>query len=158
MISFLDSFEQENALIAVKPGVYGGEETEVAWRHSYGVPECPSPLYYDGLVYLIKNGGIVSCLEAKSGGLNYQQKLGAGGPYYSSPVVGNGKIYAASARGVVTVFSAGEEIEVLARNDLGERIMATPAIVEGKIYIRTEKNIYAFGLEKRTSQGALIRS
>ena len=67
MISFLDSFEQENALLAVRPGTYDGAETKVEWRHSYGVPECPSPLYYDGLVYMVKNGGIVSCLEAKTG-------------------------------------------------------------------------------------------
>lgn len=147
MISFLDSFEQENALLAVRPGAYGGEETKVEWRHSYGVPECPSPLYYEGLVYMVKNGGIVSCLEARSGGLRYQAKLGAGGPYYSSPVVGDSKIYAASARGVVTVFQVGEELKVIARNNLGERIMATPAIVDGRIYIRTEKSLYAFGLE-----------
>lgn len=146
MIAFLDSFEQENGLLAVKPGSYGGEETKVVWRHSYGVPECPSPLYYGGLVYLVKNGGIVSCLGAEKGDLKYQSKLGAGGPYYSSPIVGDGKIYAASARGIVTVFEVGESLKVLARNDLKERIMATPAIVEGKIYIRTEKNLYAFGL------------
>ena len=148
MISFLDSFEQENALLAVRPGTYGGAETKVEWRHSYGVPECPSPLHYEDLVYLVKNGGIVSCLEAKTGVLKYQQKLGAGGPFYSSPVVGDGKIYIASARGVVAVFHAGEELEVMARNDLGERIMATPAIVDGRIFIRTEKNLFAFGLQE----------
>jgi outer membrane protein assembly factor BamB len=147
MISFLDSFEQENALLAVRPGSYGGSETKVEWRHSYGVPECPSPLFYDGLVYMVKNGGIISCLEAKTGGLKYQSKLGAGGPYYSSPVVGDGKIYVASARGVIAVFKVGEELEVLARNNLGERIMATPAIVNGKIYVRTEKSLFAFGLK-----------
>ena len=147
MISFLDSFEQENALLAVRPGTYGGAETKVEWRHSYGVPECPSPLYYDGLIYMVKNGGIVSCLEAETGGLKYQQKLGAGGPYYSSPVVGDGKIYVASARGVVTVFQIGEELKVIARNDLGERIMATPALVDGQIFVRTEKNLFAFGLK-----------
>lgn len=148
MISFLDSFEQENALLAVRPGAYDGAETKVEWRHSYGVPECPSPLYYNGLLYLVKNGGIVSCLEAKTGGLKYQQKLGAGGPFYSSPVVGDGKIYAASARGVVAVFQVGEELNVIARNNLGERIMATPAIVDGRLFIRTEKSLFAFGLRE----------
>ncbi len=148
MISFLDSFEQENALLAVRPGAYGGTETKVEWRHSYGVPECPSPLHYEDLVYLVKNGGIISCLEAKTGVLKYQQKLGAGGPFYSSPVVGDGKVYAASARGVVAVFQAGEELNVVARDNLGERIMATPAIVGGRIFIRTEKSLFAFGLQE----------
>jgi hypothetical protein len=63
-------------------------------------------------------------------------------------VVGDGKIYAASARGVVAVFRAGEELDVMARNDLGERIMATPAIVDGRIFVRTEKNLCAFGLQE----------
>jgi outer membrane protein assembly factor BamB len=60
--------------------------------------------------------------------------------------VGDEKIYVSSARGVVTVFEPGDTLNVLARNDLKERIMATPAIVDGKIYVRTEKNLYAFGL------------
>ena len=61
--------------------------------------------------------------------------------------MGDGKIYAASARGVVAVFKVGEELEVIARNNLGERIMATPAIMDGKIYIRTEKSLFAFGID-----------
>jgi outer membrane protein assembly factor BamB len=145
MISFLNSFEQENALMALRPGD-SETETEVVWKHFYGVPECPSPLYYEGRVYMVKNGGIVSCLDAKTGELKYQDKLRSGGPYYSSPVFGDGKIYIASARGIVTVFEPGDSLNVLARNELKERIMATPAIVDGKIYIRTEKNLYAFGL------------
>ena len=97
---------------------------------------------------MVKNGGIVSCLEAKTGELKYQDKLRSGGPYYSSPVVGDGKIYISSARGVVTVFEPGDTLNVLARNDLKERIMATPAVVDGKIYVRTDNNLYSFGLTK----------
>jgi hypothetical protein len=145
MITFLNSFQQENALMAILPGD-GKKETKVVWKHSYGVPECPSPLYYKGRIYMVKNGGIVSCLNAKTGKLMYQDKLRSGGPYYSSPVVGDGKIYVSSRRGVVTVFEPGDTLNVLARNNLKERIMATPAIVEGKLYVRTEKNLYAFGL------------
>ena len=145
MIAFLDSFEQHNALLAIRPS-NGEKETEIIWKHAYGLPECPSPLYYQGRIYLVKNGGIVSCLDAKTGELKYQDKLRSGGPYYSSPVVGDGKIYVGSARGVVTVFETGDDLKVLARNDLKDRIMATPAIVDGKLYIRIEKNLYAFGL------------
>ncbi len=145
MIAFLNSFEQENALMAIAPGDET-KETRVVWKHSYGVPECPSPLYYKGRVYMVKNGGIASCLDAKTGALKYQDKLRSGGPYYSSPVVGDEKIYVASARGVVTVFAPGDDLHILAHNDLKERIMATPAIVDGKLYIRTEKHLYAFGL------------
>ena len=66
------------------------------------------------------------------------------GPCYSSPVAGDGKIYTCSARGRVTVLRAGDQLEILARNDLGDRIMATPALVEGTIYLRTERTLCAF--------------
>ncbi len=150
MIAYIDSFEFENALMAIKPGGNGeGKEAQVVWRHTFGVPECPSPLYYDGRVYMVKDGGMVSCLDAKTGEKKYQELLGVGGPYYSSPVVADGKIYVGSTRGgVVTVFEAGDTLRVLARNKLGERIMATPAIVDGKIYVRTDRNLYAFGATK----------
>ena len=147
MISFLNSFQQENALMAIQPGDEE-KQAEIVWKHAYGVPECPSPLYYKGRIYMVKNGGIVSCLDAKTGELKYQDKLRSGGPFYSSPVVGDKKIYVSSARGVVVVFEPGDTLKVLAQNDLKERIMATPAIVDGTIYIRTEKNLYAFGLSE----------
>ena len=146
MIAYIDSFEFENALLALQPEDRGqGKEAKVVWRHTFGVPECPSPLYYQGRVYMVKDGGIVSCLDARTGESKYQEKLDSGGPYYSSPVVGDGKIYVGSARGVVTVFEPGDELKVLARNNLRERIMATPAIVDNKIYVRTERALYAFG-------------
>ena len=148
MISFLNSFKQENALMAIRPSSDPDKEPDIVWKHNYGVPECPSPLYYEKRIYMVKNGGIVSCLVAETGELKYQDKLRAGGPYYASPVVGDGKIYVPSARGVITVFEPGDDLNVLAHNDLKERIMATPAIVDGKIYVRTEDNVYAFGLSK----------
>jgi outer membrane protein assembly factor BamB len=91
------------------------------------------------------NGGTVTCQTAGTGTRKYIEKLGAGGAYYASLVAGDGKVFASSMQGVVTVFEAGDTLKILARNDLGERIMATPAIVEGRIYVRTDKNLYAFG-------------
>jgi outer membrane protein assembly factor BamB len=89
---------------------------------------------------------MVTCLDAKTGEKKYQARLGAGAPYYASPIFGDRKIYVASARGVVTVFGAGDALRVLAHNKLNERVMATPAIVDGKIYVRTESRLIAFGL------------
>jgi len=145
IVKWVDSFPQMNALVAVKPPAEAGAPPEIAWTHERGVPEVPSPLYYERRVYLVKNGGLVTCLDSKTGKLLYRERLGAGGPYYASPVAGDGKIYAASRRGVVTVFKAGDAFEVLSRNDLGERIWATPALVDGKVYVRTGKHLYAFG-------------
>ena len=143
MYAFLDQFKFANGLLAIRPGD-GERETEVVWQHSRGVPECPSPLYYRGRVYMIKNGGIVSCLDAQTGALLFQERLDAGGPYYASPVAGDGKIYAASARGVVTVLEAGAALEVLSSNDLEERTLATPALVDGAVYVRTDSRLLAF--------------
>ena len=144
IFEWLGSFEHVNALLAIRPGS-GEKEVEIVWTSSEGVPECPSPLYHDGRVYLLKNGGIVSCFDARTGEVKYRERIGSGGPYYASLVCGDGKLFAASTRGVVTVFRTGDELEVLSRNDLGERIMATPALVDGKIFVRTARSLYAFG-------------
>jgi outer membrane protein assembly factor BamB len=136
----------ENGLLAIRPEGSGNVTSpRVVWREKRSLPEVPSPLHYRGRVYLVRDGGIASCLEAKTGRLLYRARLGAGGPYFSSPVAGDGKVYAASRDGVVVVFTAGDKLKVLARNDLGEPIAATPAPVDGVLYVRTEGHLYAFG-------------
>jgi len=140
------SMVMEHGLAAIKPG--GQDDvtaTHVLWREKTNVPEVPSPLYYDGRVYMIKNGGIVSCMDAGTGKLLYRERLGAAGLYCSSPICAQGRIYIASSKGTVTVFAAGDTLQVLARNELEEPIFATPAVVENKLYVRTDKHVYAFG-------------
>jgi outer membrane protein assembly factor BamB len=137
--------QQLVGLLAIKPGGHGDvTKTHVSWREQRAISEVPSPLYYRERVYMVRDGGIVSCLDAKTGRLMYRERLGASGAYFSSPVAGDGKIYVASQLGVVVVLAAGDRFTVLARNDLGESIQATPALVDGKIYVRTEKHLYAF--------------
>jgi len=143
IIKWLNSFEHRNALVAIRPGD-GKRDAEIAWQHGRGVPECPSPVYHDGLIYMIKNGGIGTCLDAKTGKQHYSGRMKARGPRYSSPVVGDGKIFAASARGQITVWKTGTELEIVAQNHLGERIMATPAVLDGHLYVRTETSLYCF--------------
>ena len=136
-----------NALMAFRPGDDGKiSKQSMVWKAERGLPESPSPLYYRGNLYLVKNGGVLSCFEAATGKLHYQKRLeGAAGSYYASPVAGDGKIYASSMDGIVTVLEAGDELRVIASNNLEERLMATPAIVDGKLYIRTAGHLYAFG-------------
>lgn len=145
MIAYIDSFQQDNALLALRPPRETGKDPEKVWRHEYGVPECPSPVYHKGLIYMVKNGGILSCLDAATGELKYQEKLDAGGPYYASPIYADSHIYCTTSRGIVTVIEASDSFRVVAQNDLKERIMATPAIADGKIYIRTQEHLMAFG-------------
>jgi outer membrane protein assembly factor BamB len=123
-------------------------QTHVVWRVTDGVPEVPSPLVYQSRVYTVKNGGIVYCREAASGKLIYKRRLGAIGGYYASPVAGDDKIYFASDRGAVVVIKSDDEFEVLAVNELGSPILATPALVDGCVYIRTESQLHAFALPR----------
>jgi outer membrane protein assembly factor BamB len=137
--------KMESALVAVRPGGKGELTGDrVVWRERRALPEVPSPLYYQGRLYLVKNGGLVSCFDATTGKLLYRQRLGTGGFFYASPVAADGRVYAASYNGVVVVFQAGDRCQVLARNNLGENIVATPALADGRLYVRTEGNLYAF--------------
>jgi outer membrane protein assembly factor BamB len=133
-------------LMAVRPGSKGEvNQADIAWSEKKGVPGVPSPLFYEGRLYTFQNGGIVFCRVAKTGELVYSGRLGAAGYYYSSPVAANQKIYIASEEGVVVVLDAGEKLNVLARDKLDGAILATPAIADEHIYVRTENQLYAFG-------------
>jgi outer membrane protein assembly factor BamB len=107
----------------------------------------PSPLHYDGRVYLVRDGGMVSSFDAKTGQPFYQQeRIDAIGNYYASPVAADGRIYVVSLNGRVTVLAAGGELpKVLHHADFGERISATPALVGKVLYLRTASALFAFG-------------
>jgi outer membrane protein assembly factor BamB len=140
--------KSENVLVAVKPGGAGNiSQTHVAWKATRGLPYVASPLLYDGRIYFVKNGGMLSSLDAKSGKPFYmQERLEAPGNYYSSPVAADGRIYLASVSGKLTVVKAGgEKPEILHQAEFGERIYASPAIANDKFYLRTRSALYAFG-------------
>jgi outer membrane protein assembly factor BamB len=131
---------------AIRPGGRGEVyQANFAWSEKKGVPGVPSPLYYNGRLYTFKNEGLVFCRVAKTGELVYSGRLGASGYYYSSPVAADQKIFIASQEGVVVVLDAGEKLNILAKNQLDAAILATPALVDGNIYVRTENHLYAFG-------------
>jgi outer membrane protein assembly factor BamB len=95
----------------------------------------------------VKDGGMISSVDAKTGEPFYaHQRLGAVGSYYSSPVAADGRIYLASLPGKLSVIrSGGDKPEILHQAEFGERIFATPALVEDKLYLRSEKHLWAFG-------------
>jgi outer membrane protein assembly factor BamB len=143
---FLQGPSMQSGILAVRVGGKGDvTKTHVVWAESRGVPEVPSPLLYKDRLYLVKNGGIVLSREAATGKIVFQGRLGAPGGYYASPVAAAGRVYVASDAGTVVVFEARDTLEVVARNELSEPILATPAIVDGKIYVRTLTHLYAFG-------------
>jgi outer membrane protein assembly factor BamB len=136
----------EHGLLAVRPGGSGDvTATHVLWKEKTSIPEVPSPLAYQNKVYMVRNGGILTCMEASTGKVLYRSRVGAPGPYFSSPIAVNGRLFVTSGDGVVTVLGTGDALEVLAKNDLGEEIKATPAVAGGVLYIRTASGLAAFG-------------
>jgi len=133
---------QDHGLLALRPD---GSTASIVWRENTAIPEVPSPLLYNGRIFLVRNGGIVTCLDAATGKVIYRTRAGAPGPYYASPIAAAGRVYLASSEGVVTVLSSSkDQLDVLARNQLDEGIVATPAIAGKRIYVRTLQNLYAF--------------
>ena len=137
----------ENSLLAIKPGGKGDiTASHVAWKYKKGLPYVPSPLWYRGFVYIIKDGGLLSRFVAKTGEPTYEQeRIGALGSYYASPVAADGRLYVVSLDGVLSVLAAGDKPEVLGRAEFKERIAATPALVDKTIYVRSAENLWAFG-------------
>ena len=139
--------KSRNVLMAVKPGGEGDvTRTRVVWEFTRNVPLVASPVYAAGHVFTVKDGGIVMSLDASTGKLVKRKRIEASGSYYSSPVVGDGKLYLLNEDGQLSVINAEGEWRVLSTDDFGEPIYATPAIVDGKIYLRTMGHLYCFGL------------
>ena len=119
------------------------DETHVRWKVETGAPYISSILYYDGLVYMANGGGIVTAVDAETGERVWQDRVG--GVYSASPLAGDGKIYLFSETGETVVLEAGRELNVLRRNDLGEPVVSSPAVSDGRIFIRTDEALIAVG-------------
>lgn len=144
LIGYLKS--GKNRLVAVKAGGSGDiTETHIAWEKKKGLPYVPSALLYRGNLFMVKDGGLASCFDATTGKVKYeQQRLGIEGSFYASPVAANGHIYLVNLSGKAATISAGDKADVIWRADFGERIAATPAIVDDTLYVRTESKLFAF--------------
>ncbi|MCL4819124.1 MAG: PQQ-binding-like beta-propeller repeat protein [Vicinamibacteria bacterium] len=140
----------------------GGEGDRTAsslrWRYKKSFSYLITPLVYRDAVYLVKGGGIVTTLDPRTGQVFKTGRTPeAIGSYFASPVAGDGKVYLLSEAGQVTVLKADPQWEILAVNALGERVEATPAIAGGRIYIRTERALYSFGLPAAIAAAAAPR-
>lgn len=143
------SMAAENGLLAFTLADQRGDVTRASlrWKHQRSVPQLPTTLLYGDVLYMINDGGILTTLEADSGRVLKQGRLrGAVDQYYASPVAADGKVFFVSKTGVVAIVKAGGEQEVLSVSDLDEEVAATPAIADGRIYLRTASALYCFGL------------
>lgn len=136
----------KNVVLAIKPGGQGDvTDTHVIWTNPKGAPYVASPLFHDGRLYLVKDGGLLTVYEGATGKLLVEkERLGVAGEYYASPIAVDGRIIIASQSGVVLALKPGDQAEVLSKADLGESIFATPAVVDNTLYVRTAGHLWAF--------------
>ena len=134
--------------VAVRPGGSGDvTETErVLWKYEKGTAYVPSPILVNGLLYLVTDKGLISCLDAKTGKVHYEGgRPPVGASYMASPVAVAGHLLLSSMDGDTVVLKAGTTHEIVRSNPLGEPIAASPAIVGGRLYIRGEHHLFAIG-------------
>ncbi len=135
----------QNAMLAVRPDGAGEQsESVIRWKHMRGAPYVSTPVLDHGILYMVKEGGIVTKLQAEDGHLLQEERIPGFGNYFSSPVAGDGKVYFASEAGTVSVMASQPEWRVLSSRDFHEKIYATPAFGKGALYVRTEEALYCF--------------
>jgi outer membrane protein assembly factor BamB len=130
-------------LFAVRAGGTGDvTASHVRWKYGGGTPDAASPLVYRGLVFLATNPGVALCVDAASGQELWKERLGDG--FRASPLGAGGKVYFLSKEGKATIVEAGREFKVVARCELNEEIVASPAAAGGDLFLRTKANLYRF--------------
>jgi len=153
---FFSAGFSKGILLAVNPGKIGGpgpkvidasedakaapDQLHLAWKKMRNIPNKPSLLLVNDLLYMIDDGGIASCLEAKTGADVWRERVG--GNYSASPVYADGRIYFFSEEGKTTAIEAGREFKKLAENKLDDGFMASPAIAGKAFFLRTKTQLY----------------
>ncbi|MBI1368848.1 MAG: PQQ-binding-like beta-propeller repeat protein [Planctomycetes bacterium] len=128
-------------LWAVRPGGSGVvNDTNVVWKVLRGVPKKPSPLLVDGLIYMCEDSGVLTCLDAMTGQEIWKDRID--GTYSASPIYAAGRIYFFEEHGKTTVIEAGKTFKKLAENTLDDGFMASPAVVDNALYLRTRTHLY----------------
>ncbi len=149
---FIATGFQQPSLLAVRPDGTGDvTKTHIVWTLTRGAPLTPSPLAVADELYLVTDGGIATCLDARTGAIVWQQRLG--GTYSASPVFADGRIYFLAEQGVTTVIAPGKEFRRLAANALDGGLLASMAVSSGSLFLRTDSHLYritaADGAEKQ---------
>jgi outer membrane protein assembly factor BamB len=130
--------------MAVRPGGRGDVgESHIVWQAGTGAPYISSLVYDNGLVFMASDVGGVTVLDAVTGERVWQQRIS--GIFSASPVAGDGKVYFTSETGEVIVLRSSRQPEVLATNDIGERLIASPAIAGGRLFFRGDDRLFAIG-------------
>ncbi|MCH2182068.1 MAG: PQQ-binding-like beta-propeller repeat protein [Mariniblastus sp.] len=141
---------QTHGMLAIPIGSQGTvDPASVRQLEAQGIPEVPSPLFDGTYLYFVKNGGVLTCLDLRNGKRVYRTRTGGKGTHYASPILADGKLFSIAGDGRISVLTAGPDPELLATNEMGEEVYATPAIVNGIVYVRTHSALFAFGGDRR---------
>lgn len=145
ILTTLSGFVTEFGTMAIPLDLKGEiSDEDILWMELEKNPEVPSPVAYNDCVYIVKNGGWLTCMNAESGEVYYQDRVGPAGACLASPVIADDKIYLSSYNGVIMVLETGENPVVISESKLDGKITATPAIVGNDMYIRTSEYLYSF--------------
>ena len=134
-------------MLAIRLGGRGDTTTQaVRWKYQRSVPQLPSPLLYRNVLYMVNDGGIVTTLDPETGAVIKQGRLtGALGNYFASPIAADGHVFFTSEAGTIAVLPPSGDLTPIAVNPIGEDTYATPAVADGRVYVRTTQALWAFG-------------
>ena len=141
------ALDSENGMLAIRLGGSGDmSDKAIRWKYQRSVPQLPSPLLYQNVLYMVNDNGIVTTLNPDTGAMIKQGRLtGAPGAVFASPVAADGHVFFTTEAGAVVVVLPGGDLAVKTVNALNEDAYATPAIADGRLYVRTTQALYAFG-------------
>lgn len=150
---FISTGYDTPVVMAIRPDGKGDvTESHVAWKLSKGAPNTPSLLLVGDELYMVSDRGIASCVDAKSGEVHWQQRVGGG--YSASPLFADGRIYLQNEEGEGIVLAADKKFKKLAENKLGERTLSSYAVINGTLFIRGEKHLYRIGQAEVSTKSA----
>ena len=138
---------KNGAVVAVRPtakGEFGAGSEHELWRRASGTPDVPCPLVANGLVYLVGESGDLTCIDATTGKTQYEHKFRRF-RHRASPLFADGKVFATARDGTIYVVKAGPTFELVATNKLADEVTASPIALDGRLYVRGFKNMYAIG-------------
>jgi outer membrane protein assembly factor BamB len=148
-------------IYAIRPGHRGDlslpdgqtASAAIAWSRQRGGTYIPTPLLYGEYLYTVNVNGIIACYHADTGEQVYETRVaGTGGAFSASPIAADGRLYVAAETGEVYVLRAGEKQELLAKNEMGEVVMATPALSDGLLVVRTLGHVIGIEDQMRVAQ------
>ena len=141
---FLSSGYDKPVLLAIRADGEGDvTDTHLVWKLEKGAPHTPSPLLVGNELYVVSDAGIASCLDAKTGAVHWSERVA--GNYSASPLLGDGRIYLQNETGTGVVLKPGKTFEKLSENPLGEKTLASYAVTDGALFIRSEQHLFRIG-------------